>query len=133
MFAFLLADMAAADREHNRATYIVLIAAALASAFGLSIFVPFGFLLVMFAWGVWQVTVERSPRPPLMLATGGVLAPVLLVPFLWNLTRASSKMAGGHVFGFWIREIIAPDSLTASPFFQNLAGGIRKQHESWPI
>ena len=51
---------------------LVLIAFALASAFGLSIFVPFGFFLVMLAWGFWQVTVERTARPALL--SGSVVA-----------------------------------------------------------
>ena len=120
MFAFLLAWMAEKDRRHNCTASIILIAFTLASAFGLSIFVPFGFFLVMVTWGLWQVAFECTYRPALLLAAGGGLAAVLLIPFLWELTHDASKMQGGAVFALSVREMIPPDGLLASGLFQHL-------------
>ncbi len=121
MFAFLLAWMAGKDRQQNRVASLVLIAFALASAFGLSIFVPFGFFLVMLAWGFWQVTVERTARPALLLAGGAILAAALLIPYLWELTHDASKMQGGSIFGLSVRETFPPNGLLASPLLQHLS------------
>ena len=123
MFAFLLAWIAVKEGGSVRRVSMAFIGAAFASAFGLSIFVLFGFFLLMIAWGIWQVTIERMPRPPLLLTAGGLLATILLMPFLWELTHSTSKMQGGRVFGFFVREMIPPEGLLASPLFQGLAAG----------
>jgi hypothetical protein len=124
MFAFLLAWMAGKNNQRKSAASVVLIAAALASAFGLSIYVTFAFFLVMIVWALWQLLIERSPRPALLLATGGAGAGILLIPYLSQLMSSSSKMeGGGSVFGFAIREMIPPGGLLASPLFQFLASG----------
>ncbi len=121
MLAFLLAWMA---KEHRRGLQFgsaVMIGASFASAFGLSIYVAFAFFLIMLAWAIWQLAVEREPKPVLYLAAGGVLAAVLLIPYLQELTQGSSKLQGGHVFGFAIRETISPIALLALPIFRNIA------------
>jgi len=123
MLAFLLAWKAGTGRDHRYAASVALIAAALASAFGLSVYVTFAFFLVMLIWAVWQVVMERTPRPALVLAAGGAGALVLLVPYLWELTHASSKMHGSTVFAFAVREMIPPGDLLASPLLQHLAIG----------
>jgi hypothetical protein len=64
LFAFLLAGMA----RKNIVQSVVLIALALASAFGLSIYVTFAFFLVMLVWAAWQMAFERVFRPALVLA-----------------------------------------------------------------
>lgn len=121
MLAFLLAWMAGENSEHGRAASVVLIAFALASAFGLSIYVAFGFFLVMLVWAFWQVAIERTPRSALLLAAGGAGAAVLLIPYLRELTQASSGLQGGAVFSFAVREMFPPDGLLASHLFQHLA------------
>ena len=60
MLAFLLAWTEGQNGSHTRTASVVLIAAALASAFGLSIYVAFGFFLLMILWALWQVTVESN-------------------------------------------------------------------------
>jgi hypothetical protein len=121
MLALLLAWMAGKNRAHSQIASVTLIAAALASAFGLSIYVAFAFFLVMLAWAVWQSTVEHSPRSPMLLASGGLGAILLLLPYLWELMHNSSKMQGGAVFTFAIREMIDPTNcLLATHFFQHL-------------
>jgi hypothetical protein len=116
-FAFLLAW----DAEHrstlNTCANILLIGAALASSFGYSIFVPFGFFLVMVAWGVWQLIFERSPRPVVYMAAGGALAALLLIPFLLELSHneanpgGSAGGAAGSLFTFAVREMIPANRL----------------------
>ena len=121
LFAFLLAWLAARDGERRRAASVVLIAAALASAFGLSIYVAFGFFLVMLVWGFWQVALVRAPRAALLLGAGGAGAAILLAPYLWELAHDSGGTQGGSMFGLVVREIIPPDALLASRVFLPLA------------
>ena len=121
MFAFLLALIAKEGRGVQRFSTAVIIGASFASAFGLSIYIAFAFFLIMLAWGIWQLAVERGPGPILYLAAGGVLAAILLRPYLHELNQGSSKMQGGHVFAFSVRETISPAGLVASPLLHNLA------------
>ena len=123
MLAFLLAWMAGKDGGQRLVANVVLIAAALASSFGLSIYVSFAFFVVMLAWALWQVTIERAPRRALLMAAGGVGAVVLLLPYLWELTHNSSGIHGGSVLEFAVREMIPPDDLLASSLFRQLATG----------
>jgi len=123
MFALLLAWMDGQEGTRRQAASGALIAAALASAFGLSIYVAFAFFLVMLAWALWQIAIERTPRSPLLLAAGGAGAVVLLLPYLSELTHNSSEMHGGAIFTFAIREMFSPDGLLASHSFQLLAAG----------
>jgi hypothetical protein len=121
MFALLLAWMARDEDKRRRTASVILIAAALASAFGLSVFVTFAFFIVMLAWAIWQVTIEHELRPALFLATGGVGAAVLLIPYFSELTHGSSGLQGGSLFAFSIREMIPPGDLLATPWFQHMA------------
>lgn len=124
MLAFLLAWMARRASRRERIATVALIGCALASAFGLSIFVTFAFFLLMAMWAIWQIAVERSPAPVGYLAGGGGVALVLLAPYLRELLHASSGSAGApraRLFGFGVREMIAPDRLLATPWFQHLA------------
>lgn len=117
-FAFLLAWNAEHRSTLNTCANIFLIGAALASSFGYSIFVPFGFFLVMVAWGVWQLVFERSPRPVVYMAAGGVLAALLLMPFLLELSHNEANPGGsvpggaaGSLFTFAVREMIPANRL----------------------
>jgi hypothetical protein len=120
MFAFLLAWMAGKDGKCSRVTSAALIAAALASAFGLSVYVTFAFFLVMVLWALWQVVIERTPQAACMLAIGGAGAAVLLIPYLGELAHASSGIYSAP-FAFAVREMIPPGDLLASHFFRGLA------------
>jgi hypothetical protein len=121
MLAFLLAWRSDQNVEHNRAASIVLLALALSSAFGLSIFVTFAFFLVMMVWALWQVAFERRTRPVFLLAAGGAVSMVLLIPFLLEMTHSSSGIEGGSLFSFAIREMIPPQALLASTLLQHFA------------
>ena len=120
MLAFLLSWMGATQRQHNPIANVALIALALSSAFGLSIYVAFAFFLVMVVWALWQIFVERMARAALLLAVGGAAAGVLLIPYLGELTHTSSGMHGGSAFGLAVREMVPPGGLLTSGLLQPL-------------
>jgi hypothetical protein len=123
MFAFFLAWVAGRAEGRPRAAPIVFIACAIASAFGLSVYVTFAFFLLMLAWAVWQLLVERTPRPVWVLAMGGALSLVLLLPYLLELTHSASpgQGPGGRIFALGVREMIPPESLLSTARFAHLA------------
>jgi hypothetical protein len=120
MFAFLLAWKSGETNGQHRIASVIFIALALASAFGLSIYVTFAFFLVMLVWALWQFVIERAPRPALLLAAGGAGAIPLLIPYLRELTHTDSKMQGGAPFAFAVRKTFSPDSLLSSSLFHPL-------------
>lgn len=120
MFAFLLAWMAGNDGKRQFIISTLLIAFALASALGLSIYVTFAFFLMMLAWALWQVVFEHTWRSSLVLLAGGMGAVVLLAPYLWSLTHTSSGMHGSTPFGFAVRETVPPDSLLLTGFIKSI-------------
>lgn len=123
MVALLLAWMGAKGRGRQRIASGALIAAALASAFGLSVYVAFAFFLVMLPWAFWQVSIERTSGPAALLAAGGAGAGILLAPYLSELTRRASGTSGsaGSLFIFAVREIIPPEGLLATSVFNGLS------------
>jgi hypothetical protein len=121
MLAFLLAWMEGGAERRWRAIPVLLIGSALASAFGLSIYVAFAFFLLMMIWVAWQLAVERSPRPVAYLAMGGMLAVVLLLPYLWELKHGSSDIQGGSLFAVGVREMIPPEPLLGKRVFREIA------------
>ena len=124
MLAFLLVWMSRNENEPQSAQRASsLIAAALASAFGLSVYVAFAFFLVMLAWALWQIAPSSANcYPPILLAAGGAGASILSVCLSCEswLTRPPG-IDGGSVFSFAIRDMIPPDWLMASNFLTNLA------------
>ena len=124
-FAFLLAWMGRKERPGFSIASVIFIGLSLASAFGLSIYVTFAFFLVMIVWAIWQVAVEKSGRPVILLAAGGVAAAVLLIPFLRELMHGSTGTAGGgSPFEFSVREMIPANVVTATSLFQHFAPGL---------
>lgn len=121
MFAFLLAWIASERSKRFSIPSIVMIGFLFASAFGLSVYVAFAFFLIMLAWGVWQLGVERRSKPVWHLVAGGVVAAALLVPYLLELKQGASRIHGGSVFRFSVRETIPPSGLLASPLLRHLA------------
>jgi len=121
MFAFLLAWLSNKERGLCWFSTACLIACALASAFGLSVYVTFAFFLIALLWAPWQIFIEKNWQPVLMLFVGGIGALVALIPYLRELTQTTSAMKGPALFEFAIRETIPPDSLLASHFFHTLS------------
>ena len=120
MFAFLLAWMPGEGRL-QWAAKVVFIGAALASAFGMSVYVAFAFFLISLAWSCWEIATEREWRRIAILAAGGAIACVMLLPYLWEISHSASKMAAGSVFEWSVRETIPPDRLLASRLLRGLA------------
>ncbi len=128
MFALLLAWMTRPSGGRSRISSAIVIAFALSSAFGLSIYVAFAFFLVALVWAVWQVTFESSWKPTLLLASGAAGAIVLLIPYLLELTRslsgasATAKGAPAPLFSLAVRQMIPPDILLRTPLFHSNSG-----------
>jgi hypothetical protein len=122
MFAFLTIWMGGRMGERKPASGIALVALALASSFGLSIYVTFAFFLIMAVWSLWQILLVHTARRALMLAAGGAGAALLLIPYLGELSHTSSGMQGGGraPFGFAVRQMIPPDGLLTSGIFGHL-------------
>lgn len=125
MFAFLLAWMAPNSTKRGQISSTILIAFALSSAFGLSIYVVFAFFLVATVWAVLQMTFEHNLKAPLYLASGGAGALILLIPYLRELIQAASPISGipstgrAPLFSFAVRQMIPPDGLLATRVFQH--------------
>jgi hypothetical protein len=120
MLAFLLAWLAQRESPKHWISSGVLIALALASSFGLSVYVAAAFFVIVLAWSLWQVVVARALLPVAILAAGGVGAVLLLLPYLRELTHTDSKLQGGSIFAFTVREMIPPDWLLATHPFKSL-------------
>lgn len=129
MFALLLAWIGPGASRRDRVASLIFIAMALASSFGLSVYAAFAFFLVMVCWALWQLA-RRAWRVPARLFAAGLLAAVLLAPYLYEITHTASKMAstsgaggtsGGSPFAWGVRETIPPDSLAHSALLGSLA------------
>lgn len=121
MLAFLLAWMVEDESRVHRCIRCLLIAAAMASAFGLSIYVAFGFFVLAVAWGAWQLSTRCHRRSIAVMAVSGALAAVLLLPYLWELANAPSYLQGGSVFSLTVREMIRVEPLVDSGPLRHLA------------
>ena len=137
MFAFLLAWMSSSASRRDRAASVVFIAMALASSFGLSVYVAFAFFLVMACWALWQTIFMHEWRMPARLFAGGMIAAVLLAPYLYEITHTESKMTGegnggggaagsaggSSPFKWHIRETSPPDQFAHSALLSGVAHG----------
>jgi hypothetical protein len=128
MFAFLLVWISSAGPHaeagpQTASTTITILfsALALASAFGLSIYVAFAFFLVMLCWAAWQILIQRAPRAPLHLFAAGAIAAIMLLPYLREITNSDSKISGGSPFLLSVHETIPPDRLAHSFLMHPLA------------
>jgi hypothetical protein len=125
LFGFLLVWMAKGQSRGQRAACAVIAGVAFASAFGLSIWVPLAFALVMIAWVAWVLVWERESlaRVPVLLGAG-LVAVLALLPYLNELRSAPADLGAGggsHFLQFAIRRIIDPDALMGFGWFADLA------------
>jgi hypothetical protein len=131
LLAFLLLwqtlklDTQPQSRSH-RVWSIVLAALAFASAFGLSVYVAFGFALMMLAW-LLRHAVLRDPNCLILakrIATAALISASLLAPFLIELVhtlpRATTAQPTAHLFSFSVRRMIDSGLLTGLPLFASL-------------
>jgi len=130
MLAFLLARLAVRGNSDTRIQSVTLIAAALASAFGLSVYVTCAFFFVVVAWAIWSFVSEREWRATAMLASGGAGALVLLVPYLLELMSSQSKIHDGSVLELAVRPTISTRWLLTLPFVSEVATRYREASEN---
>lgn len=121
MLGFLLAWMDHEPPSRSRVATVITIGACFASAFGLSVYVAFAFFLIMLVWSAWELIIERAARPVVKLTFGGMVAALLLMPYLSELTSGNSKMHGQSPFGLAVRETIPPQVVLSFPFVKNFA------------
>jgi hypothetical protein len=110
----------------TRRTALALAALAFASAFGLSVYVTFGFTLMVVLWLIW-LTLNRQPQAAALwrrTAAAGLLATALLVPFLLELAHnapaPNPSTPPGHLFILSVRRMIDSGLLTGLPLFAHL-------------
>ena len=129
-FLFLWRTLEPLSRNAKRWT-IVLAAVACASAVGLSVYVAFGFALLILAWLVRLVVIRHPQRTELWLRTISVaaLSVVMLAPFLWELSSAclhpvcvepnGAATPVTHLFTLSVRRMIDSGLLTGLPMFSS--------------
>ncbi len=108
---------------------IVWAAAAFASAVGLSVYVAFGFALLMLAWLLRLILVHHRAWGAWWrrTAVAGLLSVGLLAPYLRELVTGSALAANGtgqqssarppHLFALSVRRMIDSELLTGLPVF----------------
>ena len=111
----------------QRVLAAVLAGVAFASAFGLSVYVAFGFALLMVAWIAYLASDWRSHRALIKrVLLAGVVGALALGPFLHDLTAGQSTTGDGdsahpaHLFSFSIRRMIDPELVTALPVLSSV-------------
>lgn len=125
LFGFLLVWMSKGQSMGQRIGCGLVAGIAFASAFGLSIWVPLAFAMVMVAWIAWVMIWERESRPRVPVLLGaGLVAVVALLPYLNELRAepAGAATRSTHFLQFGIRRIIDPDALLAFGWFADIAG-----------
>jgi len=113
-------------RRSSRRWAIVLAAFAFASAFGLSIYVAFGFALLMIAWLVRLAVLRHPERHALWqrVAVIALLSAVLLAPFVCEMAclphavvTSGNSAPAPHMFSLSVRRMIDSGLLTGLPIF----------------
>ena len=126
--SFLLLWMTRAEvRWRVRLPVLLVAAAGMASAFGLSIYVAAGCGLLLAAWCV-RTFWDKDNAPSLLanVLFTGFLSVVLLWPFLHELLASmpqasmGTQASGTHIFSIGVRQILDPALLTESPLFRGL-------------
>jgi hypothetical protein len=125
LVAFLLLWIChTAIRQWNRVVVFLLVALSLASAFGLSIYVAFGFALLLVAWVVRLLAGRpRNSSLALLIVAAGTGGIVVLAPFLREMigetsgSRNTASIGPLHVFAPGVRGMIDSSVLTGLPAF----------------
>jgi len=123
-FLFLWRTLEPMARSSRRWA-IVLAALAFASSFGLSVYVAFGFALLMVAWLLRLAVLRHPERYALWLrvAAAGLLSAMLLAPFVLELSKGMTHAPGtnaeptAHIFSLSVRRMIDSGLLTGLPIF----------------
>jgi hypothetical protein len=104
---------------------LALSAIAFASAFGLSIYVAFGFALMMLAWLLYLALTRDPNRLALTqrIAVAGLLSFLLLIPYLRELCHtftAACTTQPTQLFALSVRRMIDSGLITRLPLFASL-------------
>ncbi|WP_213803608.1 hypothetical protein [Granulicella sp. dw_53] len=121
VFGFLLIWMSEGRGGRQRVLCGVIAGVGFAASFGLSTYVAVAFAMVMAGWLVWA-WVRRDGRDRCAVLLGsGLVAVVLLAPYLREL-RAAGPNAGGRtaVFALAVRPMIDPISVAKLPGFKQM-------------
>ncbi len=121
VFGFLLVWMSAKLRWRDKILCGVIAGVGFAASFGLSTYVSVAFGILMVLWLLWSLgwAEGRSRCPGLVLA--GVVAVVLLVPYLHELQAESGGGdAKTHLFAFGFRRMLDPELLSGAPGFKQM-------------
>lgn len=128
-FLFLWRTMEQGTRR-TRVTALAFAAAGCASAFGLSVYVAFGFALMMFTWLVWLWWQKHPERVALLRRTAllTLVCAIVVLPFLLELTRSVAQPVSAtgpatppsHLFQLSVRPMIDSGLLTGLPVFTSL-------------
>ena len=109
-------------KRKQRVLAIALAGVAFASAFGLSVYVAFGFALLMLAWIAFLACNWRKRRALIgRVLLAGVAGALATAPFLHDLTAGQSTTGDGasahaaHLFSFSVRRMIDPELVTTLP------------------
>jgi hypothetical protein len=123
LFGFLLVWMSKELSVARRGGCALIAGLAFGSAFGLSIWVPLGFAMVLLLWIAWVMASQPESRMRVPVAlVAGLIAVLVLLPYLAELRSAPADVAGtSHFLQFGIRRIIDPDALLAFGWFAELA------------
>lgn len=130
LFAFLLLWRTRESTSlRDRVSAIVLAALSFASAFGLSVYVAFGFALLMIAWLI-RLIVRRDPERVATwrrVAMAAILSAAMLAPFLHELMSsyvpphaangAAPPAQATQVFSISVRRMIDSGMVTSLPVF----------------
>lgn len=116
--AVLLLWMSRKKAGRELAIYVVAAGAALASTFGLSIYLGITVGLVLLAWAVQLAIVERDLRSARSVLLSLMVAALCSAPFLLELhaTQSHGSAASGIPLQLGVREMVHADVLTGLPF-----------------
>lgn len=99
----------------------LLVGVAAASAFGLSVYVAAGFVMLMAGWSAVLLVRKRETHLVVRSAVAVLVAGVLLIPYLRSLMGSRSGTEGGanagvsHLFQFGVRKMIDSGLITSLP------------------
>jgi len=89
----------------------ILIGISLASAVGMSIYIPFIFIVF---WGLWTLVslfTNELRYKLIWLFLAGLLAFIFTVPFAYDVLESRDNLStGGNLFAFWVRPIFLVES-----------------------
>ena len=119
----IMTTQSALDKSSGKQMGAALLAGlAFASSLGLSVWVTLVFVVFWIVWMIWVFFQTRKWRTPLLMASSGLIALLLSLPFLLDMFRGGSGGSGQFPIGFEIRTFYFSEALasTWSPLARSL-------------